>query len=151
VDDSPSVQDVHEGNRKDIGLLGSSNVRDVGIERDALLSGTSLGNGHGDAEDGVGTKLGLVGGSIEVNEELVDLALVLDVDVLLDKGRSDNLVHVLDSLKDALAAPLALVTIAELASLVLAWTQTWLDRFSWGPKREGFDLPVEAPEGTMAR
>jgi hypothetical protein len=120
--DLPSIQDVHEGNRKDVGLFGTSKVRDVRIERDALLSSTGLGNGQADTKDGVGTKLGLVGGSIQVNKELVNLGLVLDIEVLLDKSRGDGLVDVLHRLEDALAGPLGLVAVAELASLVLAYS-----------------------------
>lgn len=94
----------------------------MGIERHLLLSSTGLGNGQADTKDGVGTKLGLVGGSIEVNQELVDLGLVLDIDALLDERGADDLVDILDGLEDALAAPLGLVAVAELASLVLAYT-----------------------------
>jgi len=117
--DIPSVQDVHEGDGKNIGLLGAGEIRDMGVERDTLLSSTSLGNCQADTKDGVGTKLSLVGSSIEVDEELVKLGLVLDINVLLDDGRSNDLVHVLDRLEDTLATPLGLVAITELAGLVL--------------------------------
>jgi hypothetical protein len=138
-----TVQDVHEGDWEDIRLLGAREVRDVGIERDTLMlsvhccllkdgklcrqsivylvSCTSLSDGQGYTQDGIGTKLGLVGGSVKRVEEGVDLGLVLDIDVLLDKGRANDLVHVVDSLGDTLATPLGLVTITELASLVLAY------------------------------
>jgi hypothetical protein len=119
--DLPAVEDVLEGHREHIGLLGTGEVRDVGVEGDALLGGTGLGNSQADTEDGVGTELGLVRSSVELNQELVDLGLVNDIDVGLDKGRSDDLVDVLDSLENTLAAPLGLVTITELASLVLAY------------------------------
>jgi hypothetical protein len=117
---SPAVQHVHEGNREDIRLLGASEVRDVGVEGHTLLGSAGLGNGQAHTKNGVGTKLGLVGGTIEVDQELVDLGLVLDVNVLLDDRGSNDLVDVLDGLEDALAGPLGLVTVAELASLVLA-------------------------------
>jgi hypothetical protein len=96
----------------------------VSVERHALLGSASLGDGQAHTEDGVGTKLGLVGGAIEVIEELVDLGLVLDVDVLLDDRGSDDLVDVLDSLENTLASPMGLVAVAELASLVLAYPAT---------------------------
>ena len=92
----------------------------MGVERDTLLGGTSLGDGQADTEDGIGTEAGLVGGSVELNEELVDLGLVLDVDILLDQSRGDDLIDVLDGLEDTLAEPLGLVTVTELASFVLA-------------------------------
>ena len=96
----------------------------MSVERHALLGSASLGDGQAHTEDGVGTKLGLVGGAIEVIEELVDLGLVLDVDVLLDDRGSDDLVDVLDSLENTLASPMGLVAVAELASLVLAYPAT---------------------------
>lgn len=93
----------------------------MSIEGNALLSSTSLGDGQTDAENGIGAQLGLVGCSVEVNQELVDLGLVLDVNVLLDESRSDNIVDVGNSLENTLASPLGLVAIAELASLVLTY------------------------------
>lgn len=95
-----TVQDVLERNGENVWLLGSSKVGDVSVERDTLLSSTSLGNGQGDTKDGVGTEVGLVGSAVELDEEFVNLALVLDVDVFLDDGGSDGLVDVGDSLED---------------------------------------------------
>jgi hypothetical protein len=95
----------------------------VSIERDALLGSTGLCDSEADTENGVGSQLGLVGGSVEVDEELVDFSLVLDVGDLLDGGRGNDLIDVLDRLENTLATPLGLVTIAELASLVLTWLQ----------------------------
>ena len=113
-----TIQNVLEGNGKNVGLLGTGKVGDVSVERDALLSSGSLGDGHGDTEDGVGTELGLVGGTVKLVHELVDGALVLDVEVLLDESGSNDIVDVGDGLEDTLAAPLGLVTITELAGLV---------------------------------
>ena len=95
-----TVQDILEGDGKDEGLLGSGKVGDVDVKRDTLLSGSSLGNGQRDTEDGVGTKGGLVGGAIELVKELINLGLVLDVDVLLDEGGANDLVDVLHGLED---------------------------------------------------
>lgn len=95
-----TVQDVLEGDGEDVRLLGSSQVRDVSIERDALLSGTSLGNSQTNTEDGVGTKVLLVGSSIELVEELVNLGLLLHVEVFLDGGGGNDFVDVLNSSED---------------------------------------------------
>ena len=95
-----TVQDVLEGNREDVGLLGTGEVGDVSVERDALLSSTSLGDSQADTQDGVGTQVVLVGGAIELVEELVDLGLVLDIQVLLDDGRANLLVDIGDGLQD---------------------------------------------------
>lgn len=140
-----TVDNVHEGDGKDVGLLGAGEVGDVSVERDTLLSGSSLGHSHGDTEDGVGTNLGLVGGAIELVEESVNGGLVLDVKVLLDESRGNDLVDVGDGLGHTwssmselfccncfvrvlflltLASPLALVTITELAGLVGAGGST---------------------------
>ena len=133
-----TVDDVHEGNGKNVGLLGAGKVADVGVERDTLLGGGGLGHGHGDTEDGVGTNLGLVGRAIELVKESVDGGLVLDVKVLLDESRGNDLVdvgnglgHTWSSMSElvpyavvhfscflTLASPLGLVTITELAGLV---------------------------------
>lgn len=95
-----TVKDVLEGDGKDVGLLGTGKVGDVSVERNTLLGGGSLGNGQRDTEDGVGAELGLVGGSVKLVQELVNLGLVLDIDVLLDDSRADDLVDVLDGIED---------------------------------------------------
>jgi hypothetical protein len=95
-----TVQDVLEGDGQDEGLLGSGKVGDVSVEGNTLLSGGSLGNGQGDTEDGISTELALVGGSIELVQELVNLGLVLDIDVLLDEGGANDVVDVLDGTED---------------------------------------------------
>lgn len=104
-----TVKDVQERNGEDVGLLSARKVGDVSVQRDALLGSTSLGNSQTDAEDGIGTQLGLVGGAIQLDEELVDLALVLDVNVLLDDGRSNDLVDVLNGLQDTYGTTLVSV------------------------------------------
>lgn len=95
-----TVEDVLERNREDVGLLGTSQVGDVSVERDTLLGSTGLGNSQADTQDGVGTQVVLVARAIELVEELVNLGLVLDVNVLLDEGRADGLVDVGNSLQD---------------------------------------------------
>lgn len=95
-----TVQDVLEGNGQHVRLLGTGKVGDMSVKRDTLLSSTSLGNGQADTEDGIGTEAGLVGSSIELVEELINLGLVLHINVFLDQSRSNGLVDVLDGLQD---------------------------------------------------
>lgn len=96
-----TVNDVHGGDgHDDLLATVSGQVGNVTVERDTLAGGTGLQDGHGDTEDGVGTVLGLVGGSIQLDQELIDGDLVLDVDVGGDQGRSEVLVDVLDSGQD---------------------------------------------------
>jgi hypothetical protein len=97
-----TVQHVHEWHWEDVWLLGASEVANVGVEWDTLLSSGSLGHSHGHTEDGVGSELSLVLGAIELVEESIDGRLVLDVEVLLDESWSDLVVHVGDGLEDAL-------------------------------------------------
>ena len=113
-----------EGNGQDIGLLGASQVGDVCVKRHSLLGSGGLCNCHGDTENGVGTELLLVLGSVELVQEGVDSRLVLDINFLLDQSRGNGVVDVGDSLGDALATPFGLVSIAELASLVGASGRT---------------------------
>ena len=68
-----------------------------------LLSSTSLGNSHGDTEDGVGTELALVGCSIGLDEEVIDSLLVGDAEARVDEGGSEDLDNVLYGLADTLS------------------------------------------------
>ena len=95
------VEHVHEWHRQDVWLLGASEVADVGIERYTLLSSSRLSHSHRNAEDCVGSKLGLVGGAVELVEEGIDRGLILDIDVLLDQSRGNLIVDVGDSLGHA--------------------------------------------------
>jgi hypothetical protein len=172
IHNSPSVEDVHEGDGKHVGLLGAGKVGNMGVQRNTLvarqyrsrvlaqranriylLSSTSLGNSQTDTENSVGTKLGLVVSAIKLVEELVDLGLVLDIKALLDQSRTNGLVDIGDGLGDTLATPLVLLTVTELASLVLACFLKVIVCLGSGGRSGagGRDEPVEAPDGTMAR
>lgn len=91
-----TVQNVHEWHRENVGLLGSGQIGGVGVQRNTLLGSTSLGNTQTDTQNGIGTQLSLVGSSIELFKEVIDLGLVFNIDVLLDEGRSDDFIDVLD-------------------------------------------------------
>lgn len=108
-----------------IGLLNHPEIIEI-----YLLSSGSLGDSQTDTEDSIGTQLSLVWGSIKLDQELVDLWLVLDIDVLLDESRADDLVNVGNSLGHTLSSPLGLVSITELNSLVLAYVMTRISLIS---------------------
>ena len=109
-----AVENVHEGHRENVGLLGAGKIGDVGVKgnalksvsrlssvlnlEDYLLSSSGLCNGHGNTKDSIGAKLGLVCGAIELVQKSVDLCLVLDIDTSLDELRSDDVVDIGDSL-----------------------------------------------------
>ena len=63
-----------------------------------LVSGSGLRDGHGDTEDGVGTELALVGGTVELDEEVINLLLGGDGELGVDQSGGNDLVDVLDGL-----------------------------------------------------
>ena len=71
-----------------------------------LLSSGGLRDSERNTQDGIGTKLSLVGGAVEGSQEVVDGGLVLDVEVLFDQSRGDDLVDILDGLEDTFSSPL---------------------------------------------
>lgn len=97
-----TVEHVHEWHWENKWLLGACKVADVRVEWDLLLCCGSLGDCHGDTEDGIRTELGLVLCAIELVEELVDSRLVLDVEVCLNQLWSNLLVDIGNSLGDTL-------------------------------------------------
>jgi hypothetical protein len=135
--DLPSVKNVHEWNWENVWLGGTSKVGNVGVKRNLLLkvnlvslarlqnayllSSGGLGNSQRDTENGISTERSLVWGSIELDQELIDLGLIFDIDVLLDKSWANNLVDVGNGLGNTLSCPLALVSITELNSFVLSY------------------------------
>lgn len=68
-----------------------------------LLTRGSSGDGHGDTKDSVRTELPLVGGTIKLDEEIVDLSLLGDGEAGLDQLRADDIVDVGDGLRDTCA------------------------------------------------
>lgn len=65
-----------------------------------LLSSRSFRDGHTDTEDGIGTKLGLVLGSIELVQEGINGRLVFDIEILFDEGWSNDIVDIGNGLGD---------------------------------------------------
>ena len=188
-----SIQDVHEWYRENVRLLSPSQVRYVSIKWNALddhcktrastlsnpagpnlLGCTGFGDGQTDTEDGIGTKLSLVGSSVKLVKESVNRGLVFHINVLVDEGRANDFIDILDCLGNTFAGPFALVSYK-----ILAWipdhVEEWCARKRLGPlptipqftgfvlscntddqqsqtRKEGIrNAPVEAPDGTMAR
>ena len=102
-----------------------------------LESGRRLGDGQGDAEDGVGTELALVGGPVEREHLLVDQTLVGGVIPI--EARSDLFHDRIDGLLDALAAIARGVAVATLGRLEGA-------RGGSGGHRRASDGPVIEPD-----
>jgi hypothetical protein len=67
-----------------------------------------------------GSELALVWSSVKLDQEVIDLWLILDINILLDESRADDLVDVGNSLENTLSSPLGLISITKFDCLVLA-------------------------------
>ena len=92
-------------------------VRATDVAEELQASGVSgrVGDGHGHAEQGVGAQTGLVLGAIELQQGLVDEALVVSLQA--SQGVVDLGVDEIDSLGNALAQ-VAISAVAQLVRLV---------------------------------
>lgn len=59
-----------------------------------FLAGAGLSNGNRDTKDGIGTKVTLVGCTVKLDEEVINILLLGDLEAGLDKLRGDDLVDV---------------------------------------------------------
>merc|ERR1719411_833419 len=100
-------------------VLHPSEVGDVTVKRNSLMSCSSLAHSHADTEDGVGSQLVLVVSAVQAQHELVDLLLLDGVHALGDDLRGDHVVDVVHSLLDSLAMP-SVGLVPQLKSLVNA-------------------------------
>ena len=107
-----AVHDVHQRNGEHLGVRAA----DVFVEGQAGGGSGGLGGGEGDAEDGVGTELGLGLRAIELDHGAVNAGLVEGVEA--EERGCDLPLHVAHGLLNALAAVAGLVAIAELDGLV---------------------------------
>ena len=122
-----TVDDVERGAGEDVGLGNTGKLGKVGVEgetlfvrsvangsrriqhpemqlRTHLLGSGGLRDSHGHGKDGVGAELGLVGGTIELDHEVVNLLLRGDGELGVDERGSDDLVDVLDGGQDTYAS-----------------------------------------------
>ena len=106
-----AVEDVHHGRGQQMGV----DAAQVLVQRKTRRLGSGAGDGQRHAQDGVGTELGLVGGTVRGNQRGIDGALVEGVEA--HDGVSALVIDVLDGLRNALAQVATLVAIAQLAGL----------------------------------
>jgi hypothetical protein len=95
-----TVDDIEGRDGEDKRLLGTGKVGKVDVERDTLLTSSGLGNGEGNTKDGVGTELTLVGGTIKLDEEVINGLLFSDIDLGVDQSGSNDSVDVVNGLED---------------------------------------------------
>ena len=78
-------------------------------KRNLLGGGSSLGDGQGNTENGIGPQLGLVGRTVEGNHFIVNGLLIRGIHA--HNGGSQDILYILDGVQDALAeVPVAAVT-----------------------------------------
>jgi len=70
-----TVDNVECRSGKDVGWLDSSELGQVLVQGNTLLNSGSLSDGYTDAENGVGSEFTLVRGTVELDEEVVDVLL----------------------------------------------------------------------------
>jgi hypothetical protein len=95
-----TVDNVESGDGENERTLGVGKIGDMGIERNTLVTSTSLSNSKRDTKDGVSTKLVLVLSTVKLEEELINSLLVGDGDLGLNKSGGNGLVNVLNSLEN---------------------------------------------------
>jgi hypothetical protein len=98
-----TVDDVECGSGKDVGRLDASELGQMLVQGDTLLNSSSLGDGNTDAENGVGSELTLVRGTVELDEEVIDVLLGGDLKARLDQLRGNNVVDIGDGLRNTCA------------------------------------------------
>ncbi|MNE33035.1 hypothetical protein D3C80_1266770 [compost metagenome] len=110
-----AVDDVHHRHRH--GVLARSAVQfgDVGVQRNALGLGSGLGGGQGHGEDGVGTQLAFVLGTVQLDHRAVEGFLVGSI--LAQQQVADRAIDVGHGFQHALAQVTALVAITQLQCL----------------------------------
>lgn len=103
-----AVDDVHHGSGQHFGV----DAAEIVVKGLAGVQRGNPGAGHGGTQNGVGAKVGLVVGVVEVNERIVDGDLVENIHA--DEGLGDFTVHMLDGVQHAFAAITLLVAVTEL-------------------------------------
>ena len=109
-----AVEDVHHRHRQDAG----ADPTDIAVERQAARLRRRLGHRQRDAQDRIGAQLALILGPIERDQLGIDVGLVFRFEA--DDRFGNRAVHRFHGLADALAAPPALVAVAQLHRLVRA-------------------------------
>ena len=107
-----AIDDVHHRHRQDPGRHPAN----ILVERQVGAAGRGLGRRQADAQDGVGAQARLVGRAVQLDQQVVQPALVLGVEAR--QGVIDFAIDRLDGLQDALAQIAALVAVPLLNRLV---------------------------------
>mmetsp|Transcript_18497 Transcript_18497/g.27287 ORF Transcript_18497/g.27287 Transcript_18497/m.27287 type:complete len:210 (+) Transcript_18497:516-1145(+) len=91
-----------------------------------ILSGSSgLGDSQTDSQDGIGTQFGFVGGTVELDHDIVNGTLIGRI--LSNDGRSEDIIDISNGLEDTLSK-VAVSTVTELICFVGSSGGTGWDR-----------------------
>lgn len=118
-----AVDNIESRRWEDERRLNAGEVGEMLIERDTLTSAcltlltrwlhprahlfgsAGFSYSNTDAKDGIGAELAFVGGTIELDEEVVDVLLRSDRQTRLDKFGADNSVDIANGLGDTCVKP----------------------------------------------
>ena len=110
----PAVDDVHHRHREDL-CVGPA---EVFIKRQVQTGGSGFGDRETDAENSVGSQLGLVRRAVQTDHDAVED--VLSGRALADEGGGDHFVDSIHCFRNALAKKALFVAIAQLPGFVFA-------------------------------
>jgi len=142
-----AIEDVHHGDGEKIAGSIRGVAREVFVKRLFEGNGSGARGGHGDGEDGVGTETGFGGRAIEVDQIVVESALVNGVragDRFGDLG-----IDVGDGFEDALAEVFGLIAVAKFEGFVFAGGRA--RRNNGAAKSAGFEQDIGFDGGIAAR
>ncbi len=138
-----AVDDVHQRHRQ-LHLAGATQVT---VQRQRRLVGAGLGDRAGDGEDRVGAEPSLVVGAVQLDQRVVDEALLAGVQA--EDRFADLRVDVLDGAHDALAVIARGVAVAQLHGFLRARRGARWHRGAAGDARLEYDVGFDG--GVAAR
>jgi hypothetical protein len=95
-----TIDDVECGSWKDVRWLDASELGQVLVEGDTLLNSSGLSDSNTDAKNGVSSELTLVRGTVELDEEVIDVLLGGDLEARLNQLGGNNVVDIGDGLRN---------------------------------------------------
>ena len=141
-----AVEDVHHRHRQQIARGVAGQVRDVRVEARAQPDGVGLERRHRDAEQRVGAEPALVGGAVEANHRLVELALR---QIAIAQRAGNLAVDVRDGFASRPCRDSARVAVAQLQRFALAGRRARGHRRA--PARAALEHDVDFNRGIAAR
>jgi hypothetical protein len=89
-----TIDNVESRGRKDVRGFDGSKLCKVLVKGDTLLGGGSFCNCDTDTEDRVGTKFSLIWGSVEFDEEVIDILLGSYFETRIDECWANGVIDV---------------------------------------------------------